>query len=110
MSHHKRDKRGLNLHHTQHIDLPELIHETSIVPSTSQPAFGSYFIIDFKQKGVIIHDLGLEFRVSGITGLTGVQANYPHFCPALFFIDHCEIVLDNRIVDTIYPLNIHNHI
>jgi hypothetical protein len=103
--HHKKDNKGLNVKHTQHSDIPHMKHETVITPSISQPQFGSYFIIDFKEKGCLIHNIGLEFIVSSITGLTGTLSNYPHYVPALFFYHHIEIVINNNIIDTIYPLN-----
>ena len=84
-------------------------HESVIVPSTSQPSFGSYFIIDFKEKGVLLHDISLQFTVSAISGITPAN-NFPHFSPAVYFFNRVEIVLNNNVIDTIYPQNIFAHI
>ena len=64
MSNHKKNKHGLNLNHSQHVDIPPMIHESVIIPSNNVPVRGSYFIIDMKQKGVILHDITLQFQVS----------------------------------------------
>ena len=109
MSNHRKARNGLNLHHTQHFDIPPMKHETVIVPSVSQPAFGSYFIIDFKEKHILLHDIALQFTVSPITGFTNAN-NYPHFAPAVYFFNRVEIVLNNNVIDTIYPQNIFAHI
>ena len=108
MSNHRKSKHGLNLHHSQHVDIPKMKHETVIVPENNVPVWGSYFIIDFKEKSVLLHDIALQFNVSPITGFTNAN-NYSHFAPSIFFFQRIELVLGNNIIDTIYPLNIFAH-
>jgi hypothetical protein len=108
--HHKRDKKGLHIPHSQHVDIPDLKHETVIIPSTSAPSWGSYFIFDCKEKGAIIHDLGIQFVASAISGLTG--GTNPRYNPASFWHTRIEVVINNTVVDTIYPIQqfIHNQL
>ena len=107
-SHHKRDKRGLNLHYSQHVDIPDFRHETVIIPSTSAPNWGSYFILDLKEKGCIIHDLALQFTASAISGYTN-SSPYPHYNPAIFWFTRLEIVINNTVIDTVYPIELFLH-
>lgn len=74
-----------------------------IIPSTSQPAFGSYFVCDIKEQNIILNNITLQFNVSAISGLTGSVANYPHFAPAFWFFSRIEILMGGNIIDTIYP-------
>ena len=103
MHHHKKDKRGLNLPHSQHIEMPDFRHETIIIPSTSQPSWGSYFIFDCKEKGVMLHDLGIQWTVSPIAGYTNAGV-YPHYNPACFWATRIELVINNSVIDTHYPI------
>jgi hypothetical protein len=57
-----RDSRGLNIPEYQHSSFAENVrHETVIIPSTSQVAFGSYSIFDFKEKACLLNDIVLQF-------------------------------------------------
>ena len=52
---------GLNLPSRQAITVPSnLKSEVVIIPSTSAPNFGSYFIFDIKERNCIISDLVLN--------------------------------------------------
>ena len=54
---------GLNLPNMQSITVPSnLKSEVVIIPSTSQPNWGSYFIFDVKERNCIISDLVLNFK------------------------------------------------
>ena len=88
---------GLNLptHQVTSFGSDEIRHETIIIPSTSQVAFGSYYVFDFKEKGLLLHDVALNFNVSAISGLTGSVANYPNFVPSFFWFTRIEIVINN---------------
>ena len=79
---------GLNLSDTQSkIAAPSnLKSEFVIIPSTSAPNFGSYFIIDIRERNVIISDILLNFNISAITGRSGDATSFPHFVPAHFCI------------------------
>ena len=45
------NNQGLNIPASQHTSIPSgLKHETVIIPSTSQPSWGSYFVFDFKEN------------------------------------------------------------
>ena len=93
---------GLNLptHQVTSFGSDELRHETVIIPSTSQVAFGSYSV---KEKGLLLHDVALNFNVSAISGLNGSVTNYPNFSPAFFWFTRIEIVINNNVIDTLYP-------
>ena len=102
-----RNKRlGLNLSDVQSnlAAPPNLKSEIVIIPSTSQPNWGSYFIFDIKERNVIISDIILNFNLGLITGLTGSVANYPIYVPATFFFSKVELVMNNVTIDTLYPL------
>jgi hypothetical protein len=74
-----------------------------IIPSTSQPSFGSYFVCDIKETNIILNNITLQFNVSAISGLTGSVTNYPHFVPAWWFFSRIEILMGGNIIDTLYP-------
>ena len=74
MSHFVINKHGHNAAHSQHINLPHMKHESIIIPSTSAPTWGGYFVIDFRERNCILHDLTLQFNVSQLTGYTGSNA------------------------------------
>jgi len=77
-----------------------LKQELLIVPSTSTPVFGSTFIIDFKQKGVILNNISLAFNVGAVSGLTPTTAYY--FIPAIFWITKMDVIVGGVIIDTLY--------
>ena len=96
---------GLNLPSRQSVTVPaNLKSEVVIIPSTSTPSWGSYFIFDVKERNCIISDLVLNFKIAAISGLTGTVTSYPHFSPATFFTQKIEIVVNNITIDTLYPL------
>jgi len=99
---------GLNLSAKQAmINVPNgLRSEYVIIPSTSAPQFGSYFIIDVKEKNVVISDLIINFNVSAISGLTGTVSNFPNFSPATFWMQKIELVINNVTIDTLYPVQL----
>ena len=102
----RNNSLGLNLPQRQAFTVPaNLKSEVVIIPSTSAPAFGSYFIFDVKERNCIISDITLQFNVGNITGLSGTATSYPHFSPATFFTSKVEIVINNVTVDTLYPLS-----
>ena len=53
MSHFVVNKHGLNIAHSQHISLPQMKHESIIIPSTSAPTWGGYFVIDFRERNCL---------------------------------------------------------
>ena len=101
----RNNSLGLNLSAKQSITVPPNIKsEFVIIPSTSQPNFGSYFIFDVKEKNTIISDFIINFNVSSIGGTSGTAVtNYPHFSPAVFWLTKIELVINNITVDTLYP-------
>lgn len=107
MTHHKRVKsrHGHNIPAHQHSDMPPMKHETLIIPSTSQPQFGGYYILDFKEKNCYLHNFSIMYNVTALTGFTksGVSTQ-GRFSPALFWHSRLELVVNNTVIDTIYPL------
>ena len=63
-------------------------HETS----TTVPSLGAYFIIDLKQKQILINQLRLEFNVTSNMILL----------PSFWWINYIEVMANNTIIDTIY--------
>jgi hypothetical protein len=81
-------------------------HETVIIPSTSQVAFGAYSIFDFKEKACLLKDIVLQFQVSNLnilTSSTDKNTCSPRFTPCFNWFTRIEIVQHNQIIDTIYP-------
>jgi hypothetical protein len=97
------NKQGLNLTSSQHINLPQMKHESIIIPSTSAPTWGGYFVIDFRERNCILHDLVLQFNVSALTGYTATNGTSPRYTPAYFWFSRIELVQNNNVIDTIYP-------
>lgn len=100
---HVISKSGLNVHREQVFEPAQGKHETIIIPSTSSPAWGSYFVCDLRMLNVIVHDLALQFNVSAISGLTGSVANYPNYTPAYKWIQRLELAMNDKVIDTYYP-------
>ena len=102
----RNNSLGLNLPQKQAFTVPaNLKSEVVIIPSTSSPNWGSYFICDVKERNCIISDITLNFNVGSITGLSGTVTDYPNFSPATFFTTKVEIVVNNVTVDTLYPVS-----
>ena len=77
-------------------------HESIIIPSTSAPTWGGYFVIDFRERNCILHDLTLQFNVSALTGYTGTNTTSPRYTPAFFWFSRIEFVQNNNVIDTVY--------
>ena len=77
-------------------------HESIIIPSTSARTWGGYFVIDFRERNSILHDLTLQFNISALTGYTGSNATSPRYTPAFFWFSRIEFVQNNNVIDTIY--------
>jgi len=97
------NKQNLNVAPSQHLNLPHMKHESVIIPATSAPSWGSYFVIDFRERNCILHDLALQFNLSALTGYTGTNSTSPRYTPAYFWFTRIEIVQNNVVIDTIYP-------
>ena len=104
-----RNKRlGLNLNDDQSsIAAPSnLKSEIVIIPSTSTPNWGSYFIFDVKERNSIISDIIINFNINQVTGTTSPPTNYPQLVPATFFLSKVELVVNNVTIDTLYPIQL----
>ena len=101
------DTKGLNIPEYQYSSIAENVrHETVIIPSTSQVAFGAYSIFDFKEKACLVNDIVLQFQVSNLNILsntTNVNTCSPRLTPCFNWFTRIEIVQNNQIMDTIYP-------
>ena len=95
--------KTIKVNSSQAVRLPKMEHLTVLIPATSQPSWGGYSIFDLKEKGCSIHEITIKLNISPITGLTGLQENYPNYNPSFFFLQRLEIVINNNIIDTIYP-------
>ena len=101
-----RDPQNLNIPEYQHSHQMNIKHETVIIPSTSQVAFGAYSIFDFKEKACLLNDIVLQFQVSNlniVSNSTDVAFASPRLTPCWNWFTRIEIVQNNQIIDTIYP-------
>ena len=98
MSHFVVNKHGHNVAHSQHINVPHMKHESIIIPSTSAPTWGGYFVIDFRERNCILHDLVLQFNVSALTGYTATNSTSPRYTPAYFWFSRIELVQNNNVI------------
>ena len=90
----------------QYTNMPRMKHESVIIPSTSAPAWGGYFVFDIREKNARIHDVILQFNVSALTGYTvatGSPTFLQRYTPAVYWFTRIELVQSNNIIDTIYP-------
>jgi hypothetical protein len=96
------NNQGLNIPSSQNTSIPSgLKHQTVIIPSTSQPSWGSYFVFDFKEKALSLHNIAIQFNVSALTGMSG--GNSLRYTTAFAWFSRIEIVINNQVIDTIYP-------
>ena len=97
--------QGLNIPASQDTHVPHhLKHEIVVVPSTSAPAWGSYFVFDFKEKALTLHKIAIQFNVSAITGFTSsATPSDARYTTAYGWFNRIEIVQNNQVIDTIYP-------
>ena len=87
---------GFNLPASQSVALPSgLKHETLIIPSSSNPAWGSMFNIDIREKNVILNNVTLQMALSAISAGTG------YYNPAWFWVPRMEVCQNNVIIDTL---------
>lgn len=83
-----------------------LKHEVSIVPSTSQPNWGGYYILDYKEKNIALDNLSIVLNVSPLdSGGKNIDPNdwRPAFIPIWQWFSRIEFVQNNVIIDTYYP-------
>ena len=80
-----------------------LTHQYINVISTNLPAWGSYVFIDLNVPNFCIHDVVLQFSLSGLSGITGGSAvlTLPSLSPAYKFIQNITITNNNNILDVI---------
>lgn len=94
--------RDVSLPASQVTNIPEGVENVvSLYPSATQPAWGSSFAIDIKDTNMLIHNIALMFNVSAISGTSG--ATNLRFSPAYFWIDHIDVKLSGKVIDTYYP-------
>ena len=96
---HRTKVHGLNLPATQAVSLPSAQkQEILIIPSSSTPAFGSFFTINIDNKNIIINNMYLQFNYGTVVGstLTG------YFNPSWYHFLRCELIMNGQTVDTIY--------
>ena len=95
-SHHRSHVGGLNLPSSQSVSIVGgQKHELMYIPASSVPNFGSYGVIDIKEKNVLIHGVTLQFVTSAVVGggLTGC------FNPASYFFQRIEVVINGVVID-----------
>ena len=89
--------QGLNIPASQDTHVPHhLKHEIVVVPSNSAPAWGSYFVFDFKEKALTLHKIAIQFNVSQITGLTATTD--VRYTSAYSWFTRIRIVQNNQVI------------
>lgn len=78
----------------------KLLHETSIIPSTSTPQFSGYYVLDLRDKGNKLDNVSIVLNISQLTASDG---NQYAFVPSYFMFSRIEAVVGNNIIDTYYP-------
>ena len=104
---HQHDSKGLYLPSHQITEVPSNVrHESILIPSTSQPSWGGYFIFDLREKSCIVHDLSIQFLAGSLTPQTGDSAInvIPRYTCAFQWYQRIELVVNNNVIDTIYPI------
>jgi hypothetical protein len=103
---------GLNIPSFQFSSIPSNIkQETVIIPSTSQVNWGAYSTFDFREKSLLLNDIVLQFNISNVVGGTskttpGPDPNlFPRLIPSWAWFSRIEIVENNNIIDTLYPIS-----
>lgn len=93
---------SLNLRSSQAISLPGgQKHETLFVPTTSLPAWGTFYTIDIREKNIILNNITLQMVISPVTSSTTAFTGY--FSPAMYFFTRIEIFQSGNIIDTLLP-------
>lgn len=106
MNKHIVSKAGKFVPPHQYSEIPKSKHENVIIPSTSAPSWGGYFVFDIKDKNIRLHDLILQFNVSALTGYTvasGAPTFLQRYTPAVFWFTRIEITQNGNVIQTIYP-------
>lgn len=94
--------KGLSLPSSQLSSIPTDVDNVfSLYPSATTPQWGAPFIIDVKDINMIVHNMALLFNISAISGTTG--ATNLRFNPAYFWINHIDLKISGKIIDTYYP-------
>ena len=89
-------RSGVSVPEHQHSsDVSPAKTEIVITPSTNAAVFGASFLCDYKEKGVLLHDLCLQFNMSAISTMTSGM-----FVPAHFLIDHVDYMQSGNIIDS----------
>ena len=108
------DSKGLNVPEYQYSSFAENVkNECIVIPSTSQVAFGSYSVFDFREKSCLLNDIVLQFQLQNPTGGTTIPNSatqtdpnmFPRMMPCWSWFTRIEIVQNNNIIDTIYPIS-----
>ena len=90
--------KRVSAHHedVKHIEKEEVIS----VVSSSQPAWGTSFIIDVRENNVLVLENTLAFTLSTLTCVGQANAAY---IPIQFHVDHIDVISNGSILSTIYP-------
>ena len=96
---HRVKVHGLNLPAHSAVSLPSnMKQEILIIPSSSTPAFGSFFTIDINAKNIIVNNMYLQFNYGIVVGSSLVG----YFNPSWFHMLRAELIMNGSTVDTIY--------
>jgi len=107
------DNNGLNIPEFQYSSFASNVkNETVIVPPTSSVAFGGFTTFDFREKSLLLNDLVLQFQITNpsggnLGGWSNFSANatyFPKIQPCWNWFTRIEIVQNNNIIETIYPI------
>lgn len=77
----------------------DLRHETLIIQSSSTPIWGGSFLIDIKEKNIIVNNISLSLTTGAVVGTSLVGS----FSPSFFFFTKIDIIQNGNIIDVVYP-------
>ena len=87
--------------------------EYIVIPSQSAPSFGAQFTIFLNQTSLFLHDIVLNFNTNAVLATTSAGTfinNSPRLNPSPFWIQKCEIRMGSQVIETLYDLDIFEHI
>ena len=88
--------------------------EYIVIPSQSAPSFGAQFTIFLNQTSLFLHDIVLNFNTNGVQTTLSSGASFinnsPRLNPSPFWIQKVEIKMGSQVIETLYDLDIFEHI
>ena len=88
--------------------------EYIVIPSQSAPSFGAQFTIFLNQTSLFLHDIVLNFNTNAVQTTISSGGSFinnsPRLNPSPFWIQKVEIKMGSQVIETLYDLDIFEHI